>query len=100
MMKPKEYWINKGDNCFMHSSDQPLDTFYDTVLTKPHPLAIHVIEKSAYNKAIAALQRLKSLVDDDFMVSRTADDEKEYWVNNSSLEDIVDEVLTELGEQE
>jgi len=66
MMKPKEYWINKGDNCFVCPSDQPLDTFYDTVLTEPHPLAIHVIEKSAYGKAIVALKELLiTLADSD-----------------------------------
>ena len=86
-MKPREFWINKGSNNFDRSDSNYLEPYYDSVSLIPHAQMIHVIEKSVYDKAIAALKRtVWSLKQGNFL-------------NILVLKDC-EKILKELGEQE
>lgn len=46
--------------------------------------------------AMEALRNVKDLIDTDNMISVTDDGEKEYWINHSQVEDIVEEALIKI----
>lgn len=84
----------KSDKCYSEMSEFPEGDFvaaweYDAV-------ALALRESQAENaKLREALESCAGVIDTDFIKSETEDGEVEYWINDQTIQHIVEEALKE-----